>query len=75
MKFRVSNTMESIEKVWNMEGKIFSMEWNRMEWEISKNMEWNGRLRRIWNMENFHSISFHSMLGCQVDFILHVYVR
>ena len=35
---------------WNMERKIFSMEWI-----------WNGRNSAVWNMEKSSSIPFHSM--------------
>ena len=45
---RVFDVTQSMEKVWNMEWKNFSM-------------KWNVRFRRIPNMENFCSISFHGM--------------
>ena len=38
---------------WNMEWKIFSMEW-----------KWNGRKLPVWNMEKSSSIPFHTM-PCQ----------
>ena len=37
----------------------FSMEWN-MEWKIFS-MEWNGRKLSAWNMEKSSSIPFHTM--------------
>ena len=40
--------IQSMENVWNMEWKKFSM-------------ELNGRFRWIWNIKNFHSIPFHSI--------------
>ena len=38
-----------MEKVWNMEWKIFKY---GMEWQISKGMEY----------ENFHSIPYHALV-------------
>ena len=35
---------------WNMEWKIFSMEW-----------KWNRRKLPVWNMEKSSSIPFHTM--------------
>ena len=37
----------------------FSMEWN-MEWKIFS-MEWNGRKLPVWNMEKLSSIPFDTM--------------
>ena len=39
---------------WNMEWKIFGMEW-----------KWNGRKLPVWNMEKSSSIPFHTMLCLQ----------
>ena len=45
---------------WNME-ENFSMEWN-MEWKIfGMEWKWNGRKLPVWNMEKSSSIPFHTM--------------
>ena len=41
---------KKIDMEWNMEWKIFSMEWI-----------WNGRNFAVWNTEKSSSIPFHSM--------------
>ena len=41
---------ENFSMEWNMEWKIFSMEW-----------KWNGRKFPVWNMEKSSSIPFHTM--------------
>ena len=43
---------------WNMAEK-FSMEWN-MEWKIfGMEWKWNGRKFPVWNIKKSSSISFH----------------
>ena len=45
---------------WNME-ENFSMEWN-MEWKIfSMQWKWNGRKFPVWNMEKSFSIPYHTL--------------
>ena len=45
---------------WNME-ENYSMEWN-MEWKIfSMEWKWNGRKLPVWNMEKSSSIPSHTM--------------
>ena len=45
---------------WNLE-ENFSMEWN-MEWKIfGMDWKWNGRKLPVWNMEKSSSIPFHTM--------------
>ena len=41
---------ENLGMEWNMEWKIFGMEW-----------KWNGRKLPVWNMEKSFSIPFHTM--------------
>ena len=41
---------ENFSMEWNMEWKIFSMEW-----------KWNGRKLPVWNMEKSSSIPFQTM--------------
>ena len=41
---------ENFSMEWNMEWKIFGMEW-----------KWNGRKLPVWNMEKSSSIPFHTM--------------
>ena len=41
---------ENFSMEWNMEWKIFGMEW-----------KWNGRKLPVWNMEKLSLIPFHTM--------------
>ena len=51
----------------NMEAN-FSMEWN-MEWKIFRmEWKWNGRKLPVWNMEKTSSIPFHIMPCLEVTF-------